>query len=73
MVLDFLLYQVLEAVLKLLTASRTMFFLDYWPFAKRYGPNVVFVESLLRARDDLDRKQVTDIVSTLNLTYEHIS
>lgn len=55
-------FEVLECMLKIITASKTMFFLDYWPFAKKYGPNMAYVEAVLRARDDLDRKQVNEMV-----------
>lgn len=55
-------FDVLDFMLKIITASKTMFFLDYWPFAKKYGANLSFVESVLRNRDDLDRKSVNEIV-----------
>jgi exocyst complex component 3 len=58
-------FDVIDGVLKLIIASKTMFFLDYWPFAKRFGANVAYVESILKARDDLDRSQVRDIMDNI--------
>ena len=47
-----------------------MFSLDYHPFAQRYGSaaTVPFVEALLRARGDLDKSDVKDIVRLSSLT-----
>jgi exocyst complex component 3 len=58
-------FDVVDGVLKLIVASKTMFFLDYWPFAKRYGPNLAYVEAVLKARDDLDKSQVREIMDGL--------
>ncbi|MBW0493027.1 hypothetical protein O181_032742 [Austropuccinia psidii MF-1] len=59
-------FKVLEHVIALLSASQTMFFLDWHSFAKEYGPIVVgFTEGLLKARDDLDRTAVNEIMETL--------
>ncbi|CAL1715330.1 unnamed protein product [Somion occarium] len=48
-------FEVLEMILSLLEASKSLVFLSYWSFAKVHGPNVAFVEALMKARDDLDR------------------
>ncbi|GAA6035623.1 hypothetical protein JCM8097_004933 [Rhodosporidiobolus ruineniae] len=58
-------FDVLESVLTLMSASRMMVFLDYWPFRKKYGPNLAFTESLLKARDDLDRSAVNDAMESI--------
>ncbi|KAK4049877.1 SNARE-binding exocyst subunit S6 [Microbotryomycetes sp. JL221] len=58
-------FDVLETVLTLMSASKMMVFLDYWPFRKRYGPNLAFVESIMKARDDLDRSAVNDIMESV--------
>ncbi|GAA94822.1 hypothetical protein E5Q_01476 [Mixia osmundae IAM 14324] len=58
-------FDVLDAVLKLITASKMMFFLDYFPFAKQFGPQFAFVEAVLRAREDLDRKQVNEMMESI--------
>ncbi|KAI9629256.1 hypothetical protein KEM48_011105 [Puccinia striiformis f. sp. tritici PST-130] len=59
-------FKVLEHVLGVLSASRTMFFLDWHSFAKEYGPAVVgFTEGLLKARDDLDKTAVNEIMETI--------
>lgn len=62
----------LDDCLKILAASKQMFYLDYHSFAKRYGTNstLSFIESLLRARGDLDKSDVKDIVGFC-LSYSH--
>ncbi|BGP71825.1 SNARE-binding exocyst subunit S6 [Rhodotorula toruloides] len=58
-------FDVLESVLTLMSASKMMVFLDYWPFRKKYGPNLAFTEQLMKARDDLDRSAVSDIMDSV--------
>lgn len=59
-------FKVLEHILGVLSASKTMFFLDWHSFAKEYGPQVVgFTESLLKSRDDLDRSAVNEIMESI--------
>ncbi|KAK4050257.1 SNARE-binding exocyst subunit S6 [Microbotryomycetes sp. JL201] len=58
-------FDVLETVLTLMSSSKMMVFLDYWPFRKKYGPNLGFVENLMKARDDLDRSAVGDIMESV--------
>ncbi|KAM0786314.1 hypothetical protein ACM66B_001791 [Microbotryomycetes sp. NB124-2] len=58
-------FDVLETVLTLMSSSKMMVFLDYWPFRKKYGPNLAFVENLMKARDDLDRSAVNDIMESV--------
>lgn len=43
-------FEIMEMILQMLDASKEMFFMDYWSFAKIHGPNLSFVEALLRAR-----------------------
>lgn len=42
-----------------------MIFMDYWAFAKIHGPQLAFVEGLLKARDDFDRPMVNEVLETL--------
>jgi len=58
-------FEVVEMILSLLEASKSMVFLSYWPFAKVHGPNIVFVEGLMKARDDLDRAAVSDVMDSI--------
>ncbi|GAA5917337.1 hypothetical protein JCM8208_000992 [Rhodotorula glutinis] len=58
-------FDVLESVLTLISASKMMVFLDYWPFRKKYGANLAFTEALMKARDDLDRSAVSDIMDSV--------
>ncbi|OCH85263.1 exocyst complex component Sec6 [Obba rivulosa] len=57
--------EVLEQVLSLLEASKSLVFLSYWSFAKVHGPNIAFVESLMKARGDLDRSGVSDVMDSV--------
>ncbi|KAK8845383.1 hypothetical protein IAR55_006096 [Kwoniella newhampshirensis] len=58
-------FEVLDMVVSMLSASSQMVFMDYWNFAKKHGPNLAFVEALMKARDDLDRVQVGEIMEML--------
>ncbi|CAE6492531.1 unnamed protein product [Rhizoctonia solani] len=55
-------FDVMEQVLSLLTTSKELAFLSFWPFAQQHGPNLAFVEALMKARDDLDRSAVSKII-----------
>lgn len=58
-------FDVIEQILALLTASKSLVFLSYWPFAKKHGPNLQFVEALMKARDDLDRSAVNEVMESI--------
>ncbi|WVQ76413.1 hypothetical protein IAR50_006079 [Cryptococcus sp. DSM 104548] len=58
-------FEVLDMVVSMLDASPQMVFMDYWNFAKVHGPQLAFVEALMKARDDLDRDGVKEIMETL--------
>lgn len=58
-------FAVLDSVVAMLSASSQMVFMDYWAFAKKHGPQLQFVEALMRARDDLDKVVVGEIMETL--------
>ncbi|KAL7418939.1 SNARE-binding exocyst subunit S6 [Cryptotrichosporon argae] len=58
-------FEVIDQVVSMLGASSQMVFMDYWAFAKVHGPQLPFVEAILRARDDFDRVVVADIMDTL--------
>ncbi|KIO15661.1 hypothetical protein M407DRAFT_86880, partial [Tulasnella calospora MUT 4182] len=57
--------EVMEEIISLLTASQSLVFLSYWPFAKRHGPNLQFVEALMKARDDMDRSGVNEVMDSI--------
>ncbi|TIA87730.1 hypothetical protein E3P99_03017 [Wallemia hederae] len=57
---------ILDRVVALLTSSESMIYLDYFPFAKRHGPCLAFVSSLIKARDDLERREAKDMVETIH-------
>lgn len=58
-------FEVLQMVHALLTASRGLVFLSFWNFAKTHGPNLGFVEGLMKARDDLDRSAVSEVMDSV--------
>lgn len=56
---------IMDQIASMLSASSQMVFMDYWSFAKIHGPQLQFVESLLRARDDFDRATVSEVMDSL--------
>ncbi|KAA1469134.1 exocyst complex component Sec6 [Dentipellis sp. KUC8613] len=58
-------FEVIEMILSLLEASKSMVFLSFWSFAKVHGPNIPFVEGLMKARDDLDRSAVGEVMESI--------
>jgi hypothetical protein len=58
-------FEVVEMVLALLEASKSLAFLSFWSFAKVHGPNLAFVEGLMKARGDLDRSSVNEVMDSI--------
>ena len=58
-------FEVLEMIVSLLEASKSLVFLSYWSFAKAHGPNLAFVENLMKARGDLDRSAVGEVMESI--------
>lgn len=58
-------FEVLEMILALLEASKSLVFLSYWSFAKVHGPNIPFVENLMKARGDFDRSAVNEVMESI--------
>jgi exocyst complex component 3 len=58
-------FEVLEMVLAMLEASKSLVFLSYWQFAKAHGPNLEFVEHLIRSRDDLERSAASEVMESI--------
>ncbi|KAH9973501.1 exocyst complex component Sec6 [Lactifluus volemus] len=58
-------FEVVELTLSLLEASKSLAFLSFWSFAKVHGPNLAFVESLMKARGDLDRSSVNEVMDSI--------
>ncbi|WFD30873.1 SNARE-binding exocyst subunit S6 [Malassezia sp. CBS 17886] len=56
--------QVLHMIHAILSSSPTMVFLPYWTFAKAHGPNLAFLEALLRARDDMEKADVAALMDS---------
>ncbi len=52
-------------MLALLEASKDLVFLSFKEFAKAHGPNLTFVEGLMKARDDLDRSAVSEVMDSI--------
>jgi len=58
-------FEVLEMVLAMLEASKDIAFLSFWSFAKVHGPNINFVEGLMKSRSDFDRSAVSEIMDSI--------
>ncbi|KAF8329478.1 exocyst complex component Sec6 [Cantharellus anzutake] len=58
-------FEIIEMCHALLTASKNLVFLSFWSFAKVHGPNLTFVEGLMKARDDLDRSAVNQVMESV--------
>ena len=58
-------FEVLEMVLSMLEASKDIAFLSFWSFAKVHGPNIAFVEGLMKARSDFDRSAVSEVMDSI--------
>jgi len=58
-------FEVIERSLEMLSASRGLVVLSFYRFAQQYGPNLAFVEALLRARDDFDRSAVNEVMESI--------
>ncbi|KAL4066029.1 exocyst complex component Sec6-domain-containing protein [Scleroderma citrinum] len=58
-------FGVIELILAMLEASKSMAFLSYWVFAKVHGPCIPFVEGLMKARGDLDRSGVSEVMDSI--------
>ncbi|KAF8636384.1 hypothetical protein AX17_003566 [Amanita inopinata Kibby_2008] len=58
-------FEVLEMILALLEASKDIVFLSYWSFARVHGPNIAFVEGLMKSRSDFDRSAVSDVMESV--------
>ncbi|KAF9453532.1 exocyst complex component sec6 [Macrolepiota fuliginosa MF-IS2] len=57
--------EVLEMILALMEASKDIVFLSYWSFAKVHGPNLAFVEGLMKSRGDFDRTAVSEVMDSI--------
>jgi len=58
-------FEVLDLILGILEASKDIVFLSYWSFAKKHGPNLAFVEGLVKSRGDLDRSGASDVMDSI--------
>ncbi|KAF8142130.1 exocyst complex component Sec6-domain-containing protein [Boletus edulis] len=58
-------FEVIEHILAMLEASKSMAFLSFWAFAKVHGPCIPFVEGLMKARGDFDRTAASDVMEAI--------
>ncbi|EPQ56510.1 exocyst complex component sec6 [Gloeophyllum trabeum ATCC 11539] len=58
-------FEVIEMILGMLEASKSMVFLSFWSFAKVHGPNIQFVESLMKIRGDFDRSAANEVMESV--------
>ncbi|KAJ7764518.1 hypothetical protein DFH07DRAFT_770384 [Mycena maculata] len=54
-----------DKILALLEASKDLVFLSFWAFARIHGPNIAFVEGLMKERADLDRSAVNEVMDSI--------
>ncbi|PWY98314.1 exocyst complex component Sec6 [Testicularia cyperi] len=57
-------FEVLEMVVSMISSSATMVFLPYWSFARSHGAHLAFLESIMKARDDLKRDDVNSLMES---------
>ncbi|KDQ51051.1 hypothetical protein JAAARDRAFT_140986 [Jaapia argillacea MUCL 33604] len=58
-------FEVVEMILAMLEASKSLVFLSFWSFAKVHGPNIAFVESLMKIRGDFDRTSTNEVMDSV--------
>ncbi|WVW81514.1 hypothetical protein I302_103508 [Kwoniella bestiolae CBS 10118] len=58
-------FEIMEMIIAIIGSDPHYLFMDYWNFAKKHGPNLVFIEGILRARDDLDKIQLNEAIEML--------
>ncbi|KIY45031.1 exocyst complex component Sec6 [Fistulina hepatica ATCC 64428] len=58
-------FEIMNHILAMLEASQELVFLSYWEFAQVHGPNIQFVEGLMKARGDLDRSAVSEVMDSV--------
>ena len=58
-------FEVVEVVLSLLEASKSLAFLSFWSITKVHGPNLAYVEGFMKARGDLDRSAVNEVMDSI--------
>ncbi|KAG6374636.1 exocyst complex component Sec6-domain-containing protein [Boletus reticuloceps] len=58
-------FEVIEHILAMLEASKSMAFLSFWTFAKVHGPCIPFVEGLMKARGDFDRTAASEVMEAI--------
>ncbi|KAG1717333.1 exocyst complex component Sec6-domain-containing protein [Suillus paluster] len=58
-------FEVVEMILAMLEASKSMAFLSFWAFAKVHGPCIPFVEGLMKARGDFDRSAANEVMDSI--------
>ncbi|KAG9308113.1 exocyst complex component Sec6-domain-containing protein [Chiua virens] len=58
-------FEITEHNLAMLEASKSMAFLSFWAFAKVHGPCIPFVDGLMKARGDLDRMAVSEVMEAI--------
>lgn len=58
-------FEVVELVLSMLESSKDLVFLSFGEFAKLHGPNLPFVEGLIKSRGDLDRSSANEVIESI--------
>jgi exocyst complex component 3 len=58
-------FEIIEMILAMLEASKDIVFLSFWSFARVHGPNLPFVEGLMKSRGDLDRSAANEVMESI--------
>lgn len=58
-------FEIIEQILAMLEASKELVFLSFYAFAQKHGPNINFVEGLVKARSDLDRSAASEVIDSV--------
>lgn len=58
-------FEVIELILGILEASKDLVFLSFWSFARVHGPNVPFIEGLIKSRGDLERSAANEVIDSV--------
>jgi exocyst complex component 3 len=58
-------FEIVEMILAMLESSKDIAFLSFLSFARVHGPNIAFVEGLMKSRGDLDRTAVNEVMESI--------
>ncbi|KAF8555196.1 hypothetical protein OG21DRAFT_1484091 [Imleria badia] len=63
-------FEVVEQILAMLEVPKSMGFLSFWAFSNVHGPCLPFVEGLMKARGDLGRTTMSEVMEAVKRKVE---